>query len=232
MARGCELTIDDAAVDRDCAAVASARAAELYGLEMLDKGIQDDQDNFTRFILLSREPTQPGAAAGGMFKTSIVFSLAEGAPADRACDPLPQPSQRRPACCRRCGALAHDALASAAERSGTGGVAGSGELFKALSCFALRGIDLTKIERCLAAPAHRALPTQAPRRPPPARPLLNRRAAASLPYTVAAHWCCVTRPPHHPGSHLRRPAPARAPDCALSPLALAPAGRCGQPRSG
>ena len=32
---------------RDCAAVASSRAGELYGMQMLDQGIQDDQDNFT-----------------------------------------------------------------------------------------------------------------------------------------------------------------------------------------
>jgi arogenate/prephenate dehydratase len=31
----------------DCAAVASSRAGELYGLDLLDKSIQDDQDNFT-----------------------------------------------------------------------------------------------------------------------------------------------------------------------------------------
>jgi arogenate/prephenate dehydratase len=35
-------------------AVASRRAAELYGLEVLDEGIQDMKDNVTRFIKLSR----------------------------------------------------------------------------------------------------------------------------------------------------------------------------------
>jgi len=36
------------------AAVASRRAAELYGLEVLDEDIQDARDNVTRFIVLSR----------------------------------------------------------------------------------------------------------------------------------------------------------------------------------
>ena len=35
------------ALVRDCAAVASSRAGELYGMQMMDQGIQDDQDNFT-----------------------------------------------------------------------------------------------------------------------------------------------------------------------------------------
>lgn len=39
-------------------AVASRRAAELYGLDILEENVQDAQDNVTRFIKLSRYVAQ------------------------------------------------------------------------------------------------------------------------------------------------------------------------------
>ncbi|KAL2931409.1 Arogenate dehydratase/prephenate dehydratase 1 chloroplastic [Bienertia sinuspersici] len=83
--------------ERDTGAVASARAATIYGLNILEERIQDE-DNVTRFMILAREPIIPGIDRP--YKTSIVFSLEEG----------------------------------------------PGVLFKALAAFALRNINLTKIE--------------------------------------------------------------------------------------
>jgi chorismate mutase/prephenate dehydratase len=55
----------------DSAAVAGARAAELYGMKILAKEIEDNPHNFTRFFVLSKEDSPPT----GSDKTSIVFSL-------------------------------------------------------------------------------------------------------------------------------------------------------------
>src|SRR5205823_896080 len=80
----------------DAAAIASARAGEVFGLVPLASGIQDYDDNITRFIVIGRRPFDKTPAD----KTTIAFTVPN----------VP------------------------------------GALFKALSVFALRDVDLSKLE--------------------------------------------------------------------------------------
>jgi len=55
----------------DGAAIASARAAEIYGMKILAREIEDTPNNFTRFFILSQQDSPPS----GNDKTSVVFSV-------------------------------------------------------------------------------------------------------------------------------------------------------------
>eukprot|EP00798_Chlamydomonas_sp_ICE-L_P030935 gene30935-35991_t len=110
---------------KNVGAVASRRAAEMYGLEVLAEGIQDETDNVTRFIVLSRDPVYNNGNDARPYKTSVVFSLQQGP------DPVyNNGNDTRP--------YKTSVVFSLQQ--------GPGMLFNALSVFALRKIDLTKIE--------------------------------------------------------------------------------------
>ncbi len=105
---------------RDMAGIASRRAAEVYGMQILEEGIEDNPANFTRFLIISREPQPAGILPEGILPEGI---LPEGIlpggmlPGDNAKTTIVFTLNNQP-----------------------------GSLFKALSVFALRDIDLTKIE--------------------------------------------------------------------------------------
>lgn len=58
------------------AAIATARAADIYGAVAVEKGIQDNSANLTRFVILSRRDSN----RTGRDKTSICFSFQDDGP--------------------------------------------------------------------------------------------------------------------------------------------------------
>ena len=58
-------------------AIASDLAAETYGCEVRHSSIEDDDSNFTRFLLLSRRGVTKTDCEGVKCKTSVVFTLEE-----------------------------------------------------------------------------------------------------------------------------------------------------------
>ncbi|HEX7191313.1 MAG TPA: prephenate dehydratase [Thermoanaerobaculia bacterium] len=85
---------------RDEGAIAGTAAAEIYGAEILARGIEDHRENFTRFLLIGPAPRLPQMEPAKSIKTTILFR-----------------TPNKP-----------------------------GALFRALAAFALRDINLSKLE--------------------------------------------------------------------------------------
>ena len=57
------------------AAICHADAAALYGLKVIDRAIEDNKHNYTRFLLLATLPEDAPVAEEGADKASLVFAL-------------------------------------------------------------------------------------------------------------------------------------------------------------
>ena len=60
--------------DKTKAAIASILSAEIYDLEVIDKDIQDNKENFTRFLLMGKDIMQP-EKDDKSYVTSFLFKL-------------------------------------------------------------------------------------------------------------------------------------------------------------
>ncbi len=61
--------------DRSKAAIASAEAAKIHGLNILARNIEDDYDNTTRFVILSKTPDAVKRVKGRKYLTSFLFTV-------------------------------------------------------------------------------------------------------------------------------------------------------------
>ncbi len=64
-----------AAADPSVAALASERAAAMFGLHVVQRAVQDEAHNRTRFVVLTRPERQPPSAPTGRDCTSLVVSV-------------------------------------------------------------------------------------------------------------------------------------------------------------
>ena len=60
--------------DKTKAAIASSLSAEIYDLEIIEKDIQDNKENFTRFLLMGKDIIQPENDKK-LYVTSFLFKL-------------------------------------------------------------------------------------------------------------------------------------------------------------
>lgn len=68
-------SLPDRCTPENTAAIASDLAGRTYGLNCLDKGVEDDDSNFTRFLLLARAGVKSFLNSKIPSKTSVVFTL-------------------------------------------------------------------------------------------------------------------------------------------------------------
>ena len=61
--------------DPAACAIAPALAAELYGLEIVERNVEDADDNTTRFVVLAKQPLDPVELAGETTMTTFVFEV-------------------------------------------------------------------------------------------------------------------------------------------------------------
>ncbi|MGL5227917.1 MAG: prephenate dehydratase [Bacteroidales bacterium] len=60
---------------RGHAAICSKEAAEIYGLKVVENGIESNKHNFTRFLILSKSKTEQNQESKETNKASLAFSL-------------------------------------------------------------------------------------------------------------------------------------------------------------
>lgn len=61
--------------DPTIAAIAPAIAAELYGLRIIERNVEDSADNMTRFVILASDQLGPASLAGTPIITTFVFEV-------------------------------------------------------------------------------------------------------------------------------------------------------------